>query len=143
MPQRVAVVTGGGSGIGAETAALLAERGDHVIVADRDGEAADRGTCEIRKRNWSAQAELVDVGDHESIGALFGRIDSSLGRCDILVNNAGVSQVRQLLDFPDELFTRTIEINLTGTFRCSQRAARLMVKRGWGRIVNISSISGL
>lgn len=143
MASRVAVVTGAGSGIGAATADVLASRGHHVVVADRDLEAAERVVDQLIGRGLGAQAKHVDIGDGDSIAALFASIDEEHQRCDILVNNAGVSQIRDLLDFPDDLFTTTVQINLIGTFRCSQHAARLMARGGWGRIVNISSISGL
>ena len=143
MASRLALVTGAGSGIGAATADLLASRGHHVVVADRDLEAAERVANKLVDQGLSVQAEHVDIGDRDSIAALFACIDKEHQRCDILVNNAGVSQIRDFLDFPDDVFTTTIQINLTGTFRCSQHAARLMVRGGWGRIVNISSISGL
>ncbi|MFF1880120.1 SDR family NAD(P)-dependent oxidoreductase [Pseudarthrobacter sp. NPDC058196] len=143
MASRIAVITGAGSGIGAATADVLAKRGHRIVVADRDIEAAERVVDQLVKQGLCAQARHVDIGDCDSIDALFSSIDKEHQRCDILVNNAGVSQIRDLLDFPDDLFTMTVQINLIGTFRCSQRAARIMARGGWGRIVNISSISGL
>ncbi|WP_309130491.1 SDR family NAD(P)-dependent oxidoreductase [Brevibacterium sp.] len=143
MASRIAVVTGAGSGIGRAAAEVLAGRGEHVIVADRDVDAADQVAGFLIEQGLSAQAEHVDIGSHDSIASLFERIDKEHHRCDILVNNAGVSQIKDLLDFDDDLFGSTIQINLIGTFRCSQHAARLMAREHWGRIVNISSISGI
>lgn len=143
MTSRLALITGAGSGIGAATADLLAGRGHQVVVADRDLEAAERVATRLTGRGLRAQAKHVDISDRDSITDLFASIDKEHQRCDILVNNAGVSQIRDFFDFPDDVFTTTVQINLTGTFRCSQHAARLMARGGWGRIVNISSISGL
>ncbi|XAS70133.1 SDR family NAD(P)-dependent oxidoreductase [Micrococcaceae bacterium Sec5.1] len=143
MTSRLAVITGAGSGIGAATADLLATQGHHVIVADRDLDAAEHVVDQLLQRGLRAQAKHVDIGDRDSIAALFASIDQEHHRCDILVNNAGVSQIRDILNFSDDLFASTVQINLIGTFRCSQHAARLMARGGWGRIVNISSISGI
>ena len=85
----------------------------------------------------------MDVGQAESIAAAFLAVEKKFGRCDVLVNCAGIAKVFPFLEFPLENFAATMNVNVTGTFLCSQYAARLMVKSKWGRIVNIASVAGM
>jgi NAD(P)-dependent dehydrogenase (short-subunit alcohol dehydrogenase family) len=140
---RVALITGGAKGIGAEVAARLAASGHTVLVADLDSEAAKATARELQATGCSARAMQLDVGKPDSITAVFGEIDREHGRCDILVNCAGIAKVFPFLDFPLDNFLATMNVNVTGTLLCSQAAARLMLKRGWGRIVNIASVAGM
>jgi NAD(P)-dependent dehydrogenase (short-subunit alcohol dehydrogenase family) len=140
---RVALITGGAKGIGAEVAARLAASGHTVLVADLDSEAATATARELQATGCSARAMQLDVGKPDSIAAVFGEIDREHGRCDILVNCAGIAKVFPFLDFPLDNFLATMNVNVTGTLLCSQAAARLMIKRGWGRIVNIASVAGM
>lgn len=143
MDTRVAIVTGAGSGIGAACAEVLADAGHHIVVADRDLSSAEQVASALNARSYSAEAQHIDIGSNDSIQSAFDIMTTNHGRCDILVNNAGISQVHDILSFPDNIWEQTININLTGAFRCSQRAAKMMAERRWGRIVNISSISGI
>lgn len=143
MEQRLAVVTGAGAGIGAAIAERLSQDGHHVVLTDRDLGAADEAAAKIRSLGLSAQALNMDVSQLSSIDAAFEDLVREHGRCDVLVNNAGVAKTHSFLDFPDDDWQATIGINLTGAFRCSQRAARLMMPRRWGRVVNISSVSAM
>lgn len=143
MEQRIAVVTGAAAGIGRAIAERLGQDGHHVIVTDRDMDAAGEAADKIQSLGLSAQALQMDVGQLDSIDEAFETIARDHQRCDILVNNAGVARTHRFLDFPDEDWQQTMSINVTGAFRCSQRAARLMMSRRWGRVVNISSISGM
>ena len=140
---RVALITGGAKGIGAEVAARLAASGHTVLVADLDSEAATATARELQATGCSARAIQLDVGKPDSIAAVFGEIDREHGRCDILVNCAGIAKVFPFLDFPLDNFLATMNVNVTGTLLCLQAAARLMIKRGWGRIVNIASVAGM
>ena len=140
---RVALITGGAKGIGAEVAARLAASGHTVLVADLDSEAATATARELQATGCSARAIQLDVGKPDSIAAVFGQIDREHGCCDILVNCAGIAKVFPFLDFPLDNFLATMNVNVTGTLLCSQAAARLMIKRGWGRIVNIASVAGM
>src|SRR4029450_4985435 len=122
---RVAVVTGGAMGIGAEVCRRLGTAGFIVIVADRDKPAAETTAAQLRADGAAARAEARDGG------------------CDVLFNAAGIAKVYPFLEFPADNFAATIAVNVTGTFLCSQRAARLMVRHQWGRIVNIASVAGM
>ena len=140
---RVAVVTGGAMGIGAEVAGRLAQKGLTVMVADINEAAAQTMAIELCDKGWTAAPLLMDVGQPESIAAAFLAVEKKFGRCDVLVNCAGVAKVFPFLEFPLENFAATMNVNVTGTFLCSQYAARLMVKSKWGRIVNIASVAGM
>lgn len=142
MDQRVALVTGAGSGIGEAIATRLAADGLHVVVTDRDGAAAAATAEDLGRAGLSTAHRILDVAILEDIDATFEWMDSTYGRCDVLVNNAGVARGFAFLDFPDEDWQQTLAVNVTGAFRCSQRAARLMVRSGWGRVINIGSVSG-
>jgi len=140
---RVAVVTGGAKGIGAEVCRRLARRGDKVWIADLDVSQAQSLAEELAQHGGRAKAIDMDVGKPESVARAFAAIDAEDHRCDVLVNSAGIAKVFPFLDFPLANFVDTLNINVTGTLLCAQHAARLMVRHRWGRIVNIASVAGL
>jgi len=140
---RVALVTGGAKGIGAEVCARLATLGHHVLVADLDVDAATTTARELSATGGRASALRLDVGKPEAVAAAFEQVEREHGRCDILVNSAGIAKVFPFLDFPLDNFVATMNVNVTGTLLCAQAAARLMVKQRWGRIVNIASVAGM
>jgi len=141
--QRVAFVTGGAMGIGADVSHRLAAAGMTVIVADRDTGAAEKTAAELRAQGLRAEAQAIDVGDAESVARAFAELEQRHGRCDVLVNSAGVARVFPFLEFPLDNFVTTMNVNVTGTLLCSQHAARLMVRHKWGRIVNVASVAGM
>jgi 3-oxoacyl-[acyl-carrier protein] reductase len=140
---RVAVVTGGAMGIGAEVCDRLAKAGHIVCVADRDSAAAESTAQRLREHGGQARALALDVADPASVAQAFAQVDAAHGRCDVLVNCAGVAQVFPFLEFPLDNFVATMAVNVTGTLLCAQHAARQMVRRRWGRIVNIASVAGM
>ena len=140
---RVAVVTGGAMGIGAEVCERLAEAGYLVVVSDVDSSAAADTANRLQSQGGKAVPLAMDVSRPESVAAAFSKISEEYGRCDVLVNCAGIAKVFPFLDFPLEDFVRTMNVNVTGTFLSSQHAAALMVKNRWGRIVNIASVAGM
>jgi 3-oxoacyl-[acyl-carrier protein] reductase len=140
---RVAVVTGGAMGIGAEVCARFAVAGHTVFVADRDLDAAQATASRLRERGGQAQALRLDVADAASVAQAFAQVDAAHGRCDVLVNSAGVAKVFPFLDYPLDNFVETMAVNVTGTLLCAQHAARLMLRSRWGRIVNIASVAGM
>jgi 3-oxoacyl-[acyl-carrier protein] reductase len=140
---RVALVTGAAMGIGAAIAEQLARDGMTVVVSDLNLEEADKTARSFRERGLSAQPLQLDVGQPASIDAAFGKLADTYGRCDVMVNNAGIAKTFPFVDFPLENWLATLNINLTGTLLCSQRAARLMIPKRWGRIINIASVAGM
>jgi 2-hydroxycyclohexanecarboxyl-CoA dehydrogenase len=138
---RVAVVTGGASGIGLGAARHLAADGHAVAVLDRDGTAAEAAAAELHATGANAAAVEVDVADWQSVDTAFAQVRAELGPVEILVTSAGIESFDPLLDITAEKWDRIVAVNLTGTFRCVQAAVPDMLAAGWGRIVTISSSS--
>lgn len=141
---QVAVVTGGGSGIGRATAELFATLGAAVCVMDRDGGAAQEVAQAIRERSGSASAQAMDVADEGQVCAAFAAARQQHGRIDVLVGNAGAGSNRPAAEMSLEAWNTAIAVNLTGSFLCAREAARHMIagQRG-GAIVFTASIMGL
>lgn len=135
LDDRVAVVTGGGKGIGAAIARRLGEAGAQVVVADLDEAAAERVALET-----GGAAVALDVADPEAGEALAVFAEERFGGVDVLVNNAGVYPLRRLSEVDGDFIDRLNAINLRGTLLPTRAAAERMVARGWGRIINLSSI---
>lgn len=140
---RVALVTGGAKGIGAEVAQRLAAARMHVLVADLDLQTAEATATALRDAGGRATALALDVARAESVSAAFAVVEAEHGRCDVLVNCAGIAKLFPFLEFPLDNFMATMNVNLIGTLLCAQHAARLMVRRRWGRIVNVASVAGM
>ncbi|WP_433152886.1 SDR family NAD(P)-dependent oxidoreductase [Actinomadura nitritigenes] len=138
---RVAVVTGGASGIGEAACRHLAGRGHRVAVLDVDGDGADRVAKELRAAGGEALGLAADVTDRPALGAAFGEIRSALGPTEILVTSAGLAAFDRFEEITPERWDRLIAVNLTGTFNSCQLALPDMVAARWGRIVTISSSS--
>ncbi len=138
---RVAVVTGGGSGIGLAIGERLASDGLAVAVFDRDGASAEAAAAKIGAGGGTATGLAVDVTDRQRIEAALGEVRATLGAPTVLVNNAGIEGFDKFLDISVETWEQILRVNLTGTFHCCQAVVPDMVAAGWGRIVNISSSS--
>jgi 2-hydroxycyclohexanecarboxyl-CoA dehydrogenase len=138
---RVAVVTGGASGIGLGVSRRLAGDGHLVAVLDRNGSAAEDAADALGADGSKAIAVTVDVADRASVAAAFDRVRAELGPVGILVTSAGVESFQPLLEISAEQWDRLLAVNLTGTFSCVQAAVPDMLAAGWGRIVTIASSS--
>ena len=140
---RIAAVTGGGSGIGAAVAMRLAQGGHRVAVLDIQIDNAKAVADQLNaQRPDSAMAVRIDVGDPQSVDAAFSAIEKQWGQgADLLVNSAGIMPVASVLECSYDMFRKAMDVNVGGTFLCSQRAARGMAERRFGRIVNLASIS--
>jgi NAD(P)-dependent dehydrogenase (short-subunit alcohol dehydrogenase family) len=136
---QVAVVTGAASGIGLAIARELAAAGATVAVADIAGEAADAAAAAMVDDGGRAVGIAADVTSRPAVEALFGKVEAELGPVDVLVNNAGISIDRGVRRVSDDDWQRTIAVNQTGVFLCSQAAACSMIPRRSGRIINIAS----
>jgi gluconate 5-dehydrogenase len=139
----VALVTGGGRGIGFAISEALAQSGAHVIIADisRDGESAAE---QLRGRGLKADFMLADVRDSEAVEDMLDDARAAGRQFDILVNNAGISARMPAEDYPDDALDQMIDINLKGVFYAMRGAARRWIARGTkGRIVNLASFAGL
>ena len=138
---RVAVVTGGGSGIGAAACHELARRGNRVAVLDINGDAAQRVADELKALGSTAVGLEADVTDREAVENAFRRVRADLGPVTILVTSAGKVAFGKFETITSESWSEMLDINLTGTFHCCQVALEDMVRFRWGRIVMISSSS--
>jgi 2-hydroxycyclohexanecarboxyl-CoA dehydrogenase len=138
---RVAVVTGGASGMGEATCHELGRRGHKVAVLDINGQAAQRVSEGLRADGVTALAAAVDVSDRVAVEEAFAKVRSELGAVHILVTSAGLVDFAPFTDITTEAWERLVAVNLTGTFHCCQVAVPDMVGAKWGRIVMISSSS--
>lgn len=148
---RVAVVTGGASGIGLAVSRRLVARGDRVAVFDVDSDAAARVADEInaspksdaspRSNGGQAFGVGVDVTDRPGIEAALDRVRSEFGPIEIIVTSAGITGYSPFTEMSNDDWDRIIRVNLTGTFHCLQPVIPDMIEAGWGRIVTISSSS--
>src|SRR5713226_5069645 len=142
LEDKIVLVTGAGAGIGRAIALGMAEAGASVAAADIDLAAAQRTAAQAAGNARRAIAIEVDCGDVASIDSMVTRAVAELGRLDIIVNNAGVTRYAYIMDLTEVDWDRIHRVNAKGVFFCLQRAAREMMQRGGGRIINIASISG-
>lgn len=144
MQKQTALITGAGHGIGRAIALRLAKEGIHIVInySSSEDEAAELAR---EAEAFGVETLLVkaDISKEEEIEKLFEKALTISGRVDILVNNAGITRDNLLLRMSEEDFDRVMEINLKGSFLCMKKAARIMLKQRYGRIINISSVVGL
>jgi len=138
---RVAVVTGGASGIGLAIGQRLAAAGHAVALLDIDADTAVRAAGELAKKGARVRAYEADVADRKALERVFEAVRKDLGPIGILVTSAGMESFDLLQDITPEKWERLLAVNLTGTFTCAQLAAKDMIAAEWGRIVTISSSS--
>ena len=138
---KVAVVTGGASGIGLGIAKGLASHGAQVVLADIQAEKAQAAALAISEDGSRAKGYFLDVTDYKLVGNFFDKINEDIGGPDILVNSAGFVIRKPALELTAEEWKKTLDINLQGTFFTCQAAGRHMVARGQGKIINIASVS--
>lgn len=144
MENRIAIVTGAGSerGIGRAIANELAKKGATVIVADLNLDGAIHVATELVEKGYQAIGKEVDVTSRKSIDNLVESVLAKYGQIDILINNAGITRTSKILDITDEEWDLVFAINMKGVFYCTQAVLPSMIKHGYGRIVNLSSIAG-
>ena len=143
---KVAIITGGGRGIGAATALLFAREGAQVVIASRTSHELQKIIAQIEDESGKgkALAVIADVSREEEVQKLFGKCLATFGTLDILVNNAAVIEKRDFIDFDAETWDSIMSVNIRGSFLCSREAFRQMQKAGRGGcIVNLSSLSGV
>ena len=138
---KVAIVTGGATGIGRQMADGLAEMGADLVLCARKPDRCEQAAEELRALGVRALGLRCDVRDPAEVQAVVDRTRAELGRIDILVNNAGTSWGAPAEDHPLEGWQKVIDVNLTGVFLFSQAAGRVMIEQGGGKIVNIASVA--
>ncbi len=139
---KVAIITGAGSGIGQTIARRLSLEGAAVVAADIKGSAAEKLAEEIKRLGRRGLAVETDVAVKKDVERMVKQGVENFGQVDILVNNAGAGSLGLIVNQTEEDWERPIQVNLKGTFLCSQAAAKEMIPRKQGRIINISSVSG-
>jgi 3-oxoacyl-[acyl-carrier protein] reductase len=141
----VAIVTGGGRGLGKAIAFRLAAEGVNVAISYRSNDAAAEETARHIRDVQDLRCELFkgDVSAPSDVEALFKGVSDAFGRVDILVNNAGITRDNLMMRMKEEEFDEVLRTNLKGTYLCTRAALRPMVRARWGRIVNVSSVVGL
>jgi NAD(P)-dependent dehydrogenase (short-subunit alcohol dehydrogenase family) len=144
LDDKVALVTGGGLGIGRATCLAMAREGAKVVVADIDDEAATNVVSEISGGGGTAAFWHMDVASEKEVREVFAKVEDGFGRLDVLVNNAGISGVdKPTHEITVDEWEKVITVNVTGVFLCTREALRIMRRQGSGSIVNLSSIYGI
>ena len=142
LKDKVALVTGSGRGIGKAIAVKLAESGAAVVINDVNDSSEDTAR-EIRSAGNAALFIKANVSDSADVDRMLAQTVAEYGRIDILVNNAGITRDQLALRMSDEEWDAVMNVNLRSVFLCTRSALKYMMKQRWGRIINISSISGI
>ncbi|MDQ1559968.1 MAG: hypothetical protein QOD32_3028 [Pyrinomonadaceae bacterium] len=144
LKDKIALITGGGRGIGRAVAFAFAREGASVAVVARTAGEVERVAAEVREEcGVQTMQATCDVSDAESVARAFAFCVETFGRgADILVNNAGIAESAPVTKTDDAHWRRHLAVNLDGTFYCTRAALPSMIERGWGRIINVASIAG-
>jgi meso-butanediol dehydrogenase / (S,S)-butanediol dehydrogenase / diacetyl reductase len=140
MANKVALVTGGGRGIGRAIVLRLARDGFNMAINDRQEETGKAVAEEVKKIGQKAIAFPADVSRSTEVKAMFIKVLQEFGRLDVLVTNAGVSQLNTLEELNEEIWDRTLDINAKGAYLCILEAMKPMMEQRWGRIITIGSV---
>ena len=143
LTDRIALITGGGRGLGRAIALAFADAGAHVAVASRTREQLDEVAARVRAKNRRALTVEVDVTESASVAQMIDATRQEFGRIDILVNSAGAGWAERLDQMSDETWKWIIETNLTGTFYGCREALRVMIEQKSGSIINLASVAGI
>ncbi|HTZ76682.1 MAG TPA: SDR family oxidoreductase [Stellaceae bacterium] len=138
----VAAITGGGSGIGRAIAVTFARVGADIAILDRNEAAAAAAADSVRKAGGKAEIFVLDIVDEAAVDRAFADLGKRLGRLDVLVNSAAIAIRKPATELPRADWEKVMDVNVTGSFLCARAAARLMLPRAKGSIVNMASIMG-
>ena len=140
LRERVAVITGGGSGLGAAMSIGLAQVGVTVVVADVNSGGAERTDATIKEQGGTSLVAQLDVTSQAEVNALADKVERDYGKVDVLINSAGSAFRSPAEDFPEDKLDYILDLNLKGTYLCCQAFGRKMLSQGKGSIINIASI---
>jgi 3-oxoacyl-[acyl-carrier protein] reductase len=138
---KVAIVTGGGQGLGEATARVLARDGAQVVIADVNGDAAQAVAASLAKGGSASLAVEADVSRSEDVDRIIEATEDHFGKLNILINNAGICPPNTIEGITEEEWNRVLDVNLKGVFLCSRAAQEPLKQAGYGRIVNIASVA--
>ncbi|WP_025852436.1 3-oxoacyl-ACP reductase FabG [Paenibacillus ehimensis] len=140
---KTALITGGAAGIGRETAALFAQEGARVIIADYNKQQGEEAIQALLQKGADAHFIEVDVSDSGSVNNMAAEALARYDAVDVLINNAGITQDRTLAKMTEEEWHRVIQVNLNGVFYCTKALIHSMIERGSGKIISTASIVGV
>lgn len=143
LKDKVAIITGAANGIGLAAVLRFAEEGAKVVIADFDANTGTNQEKELIEKGYEVKFVQVDVSNRESVEALVQQTVDHFGTIDILINNAGITRDAMLSKMTVEDFSRVLDVNLTGVFNCTQAVLPHLVEKGYGKIINTSSVSGI
>ena len=142
LKDRIAIVTGASRGLGEGIARAFAEEGATVALFSRDMQRLKKQVSDLKMLGQEAEAFPVDVADVEQVNRAVEKVVSQYGRVDILVNNAGIAPSMPFVDMPDEVRDDVIDVNIKGVWNCTRAVIPLMLKQRYGKVINISSVTG-
>jgi 3-hydroxybutyrate dehydrogenase len=142
MRGKTAVITGGASGIGFAIAESLARAGSNIVIADLDPQACQSALKKLEQFADRATFVATDISSSGEVRRLVDAVVARFGGLDILINNAGLQHVAPVADFPEDRWNQLISIMLTGTFLCCKYSLPHMIRKKWGRIINVASLHG-
>lgn len=143
LKDKVAIITGGANGIGRAAVEIFASEGAKVVIADFAEEQGRQLESELREKNLDVLFVQLNVTSKESVQSMVETVLSNYGTIDILVNNAGITKDAMLVKMAEEDFDRVIDVNLKGVFNCTQAVVPHMIEKGYGKVINTSSVSGV
>jgi len=143
LQNKVAIITGGASGIGKATSLKFAEEGATVIIWDINKEKCTETLNQLKSKEYVAEAYVLDTTDANEIEKVANIVVSTYGRIDILINNAGITRDATLKKMTSKEWQQVIDVNLTGVFNCTKAISPYMIENNYGRIINTSSVVGL
>lgn len=143
LENKVAIITGGASGLGLAAAKRFGEEGAKIVIADFNKKEGQSSILFLKDLGIEALFFEVNVADRESVQSMVDGTLKEFGKIDILVNNAGITGDARLENMSEELFTSVIDVNLKGVFNCTQAVISHMVKEGYGKVINTSSVVGV
>ncbi|KGR79497.1 3-oxoacyl-ACP reductase FabG [Ureibacillus manganicus] len=143
LEDKVAIITGGANGIGKAAVEIFAREGAKVVIADFAEEQGKQLESELREKSFDVQFVKLDVASRESVQTMVQKVLSNYGKIDILINNAGITKDAMLVKMTEEDFDRVVDVNLKGVFNCTQAVVPHMIEKGYGKVINTASVSGV
>ena len=143
MNDKVVLVTGSARGIGFRIAEMFAEKGAKTVILDINQEIVDNAVEDLKAQGFKAFGYTLDVTNAELVETVFKQVNSDLGSLDVLINNAGITKDNLIMRMKEAEWDAVINVNLKGTFNCTQKISRYMMKQKSGVIINIASVIGI